>query len=264
LLASHVVMVGCGSLGAPLTRLLAQAGVGQIDLIDPDTLTAPNTGRHVLGSAEIGKNKASALAGQLQRDFPHLRITGHASSWQGVASKPDSPLAKANLVISTIGSWSHEGELNAWQVATGDPAVILYAWAEPHAAAGHAVLIGLKGGCLACGLGSNGQSLFKAAEFAGPTLRREPACGSYFQPYGASEIALVASMAADLALDRLLELAVDGAYRIISGREAVVIAAGGAWSAAWLAATDGRPSATLVERHWQHNLACATCGNQDR
>lgn len=259
LLTSHVVMVGCGSLGAPVARLLAQAGVGRIDLIDPEALSAPNTGRHLLGSPWVGFNKATALAAMMQRDLPHLTIFGHAATWQEVARRADSPFAGASLVISTIGSWSHEGELNAWQIANAHPGLILYAWAEPHAAGGHAVLIGNKGECFACGLGRHGEALFTVADFPSAMLRREPACGSYFQPYGASEINLVASVASDLALDALLERAEAGAYRIVSGREAVIAAAGGTWTTGWRAATDGRPSATQIERLWPHNPACPDC-----
>jgi len=71
-------------------------------------------------------------------------------------------------------------------------------------------------------------------------------------------------MAAELALDHLLERALSGTYRIVSAREAAVQAAGGTWSAQWLAETAGQPSATLVERAWQHDLACYVCRGTGR
>ncbi|MBN9506671.1 MAG: ThiF family adenylyltransferase [Altererythrobacter sp.] len=261
---SRVVMVGCGSLGSPIARLLAQAGVAEIDLIDPDRMELENTSRHALGANQNGLNKATALAQRLQRDFPHSRAAGHPSGWQKLAVERPEIFAQANLVVSTIGSWSHEAELNARQLETGHPATILYAWAEPHAAAGHAVLIGKIGGCLACGLSPTGEALFRAAEFAVPTLQREAACGNYFQPYGASEITAIASMAADLALDHLLGRADGGAYRIVSGREAAMARSSGAWTDDWRAATAGRPSATMVERSWRHDLACPVCAKSGR
>jgi len=262
--ASRVVMVGCGSLGAPIARLLAQAGVSEIDLVDPDQLKLENISRHVLGADTSRQNKAAALAQRLQRDFPHSRAMGHPCAWQKLAADNPGILAQADLVVSTVGSWSHEAELNVRQLETGHPATILYAWAEPYASAGHAVLIGKSGGCLACGLSPTGHAQFRAAEFSAPTLQREAACGNYFQPYGAPEITAIASMAADLALDRLLGRADDGAYRIASGREPAIARAGGIWTGDWRAATQNRPSATLVERVWRHDPVCPACGRSDR
>ena len=261
---SRVVMLGCGSLGSPIARLLTQAGVGEIDLVDPDQMKIENTSRHILGADSYRQSKAAALAQRLQRDFPHSRATGHPTGWQKLAVNNPDVFSQADLVVSTIGSWSHEAELNVRQLETGHPATILYAWAEPHAAAGHAVLIGKTGGCLACGLSSTGQPLFRSAEFPAPTLRREAACGNYFQPYGAPEITAIASVAANLALDRLLGRADDGSYRVASGREAVITRAGGIWTADWLAATQDRPSGTLVERVWRHNPVCPACSDRNR
>ncbi|TMM45554.1 MULTISPECIES: ThiF family adenylyltransferase [Sphingomonadales] len=261
---SRVVMVGCGSLGSPIARLLAQAGVGEIDLVDPDQMKLENTSRHILGADTYRQSKAAALAQRLQRDFPHSRATGHPTGWQELAVDHTDVLSQADLVVSTIGSWSHEAELNVRQLMTGHPATVLYAWAEPHAAAGHAVLIGKSGGCLACGLSSTGQPLFCAAEFPASTLQREAACGNYFQPYGVPEITAIASMAADLALDHLLDRAGDGVYRIASGREPAIGRVGGSWTNDWRAATQNRPSATMVERVWRHDPVCPACKNCDR
>lgn len=260
----RVVMVGCGSLGSPIARLLAQAGVGEIDLVDPDRMKLENTSRHVLGANQNGLNKAAALAQRLQRDFPHSRATGHPSGWQKLAAERPEIFEQADLVVSTIGSWSHEAELNARQLEAGHPATILYAWAEPLAAAGHAILIGNTGGCLACGLSSIGEPLFRAVEFAASALQREAACGNYFQPYGAPEITTIASMVTDLALDHLLGCVDGSAYRIVSGREAAIVRAGGTWTEEWRAATLNRPSATMVERVWRHNLNCPACGKSAR
>jgi hypothetical protein len=109
-----------------------------------------------------------------------------------------------------------------------------------------------------------GEALFQVADFPRSTLQREPACGNHFQPYGASEIAVIASMAADLALDYLLGRAASTTYRIVSGREASIGRIGGAWTEDWRTATQNRPSATMVERTWRHNLACPVCGKSDR
>lgn len=261
---SRVAMVGCGSLGSPIARLLAQAGVGEIDLVDPDQVKLENTSRHILGAEQYHQNKATALAQRLQHDFPHSRATGHPSGWQKIAGERPEIFQQADLVVSSIGSWSQEGEFNARQIETGHPATTLYAWAEPYAAAGHAVLIGNTGGCFACGLSPTGAALFRVADFPGQTLQREAACGNHFQPYGASEITAVASMAADLALDFLLGRAASATYRITSGREKAIARTGGVWTEDWRTTTEERPSATMVERVWRQDFACSVCGKCGR
>lgn len=45
-----VVVVGCGSVGAPVAALLTQAGVGHVILVDHDALEWANVGRHPLGA----------------------------------------------------------------------------------------------------------------------------------------------------------------------------------------------------------------------
>ena len=77
--SARVGIVGCGSIGSPLSRLLAQAGVANFTLIDGQPLDWPNIGRHALGAGAIRRNKAVALAEMLEQDFPHLgEITAYS------------------------------------------------------------------------------------------------------------------------------------------------------------------------------------------
>ena len=108
LLDSTVVVVGCGSVGAPVACTLTQAGVGRIVLVDHDDLSWPNVGRHPLGAAAVGRNKAEALAERLQVDFPHLGIEGRACSLQVLFQRDLKLLEAADLIISATGSWSAE------------------------------------------------------------------------------------------------------------------------------------------------------------
>src|ERR1017187_1584160 len=71
LAAQHVVMIGCGSVGAPVAEMLSMAGVGGMTLIDPETLTFANAGRHALGANHVKDHKAQGLALNLRGRFPH-------------------------------------------------------------------------------------------------------------------------------------------------------------------------------------------------
>src|SRR3546814_4764627 len=74
----------------------------------------------------------------------------------------------------------------------------------------------------------------------------------------------ISDWSSDVCSSDLLGRAPSASYRIMSDREATVADAGGAWTDDWCAATHDRPSATMVERIWQHDLSCPVCGKSGR
>ena len=112
-----------------------------------------------------------------------------------------------------------------------------------------------------------------SAQDFGPVMEELGARGLGYVDDGSSNRSVAPQLAAanqvefgkaDLALDHLLARADGGTYRVVSGREAPIFRAGGAWTEDWRAATQNRPSATLVERVWRPNPVCPTCGKSDR
>ena len=253
-----VGIVGCGSLGSPVARLLALAGVGALVLVDPQTMTWGNVGRHLLGGEAVGIAKAQGMKLRLGREFPHDRFDGLVGGWE----QHRAELARCDLIVSTIGGWSDEAELDRWRLEAGGPPVV-YGWSEPRACAGHAVLVE-GGGCLACGFDPTGLAWASVTAWSGDQLRREPACGAFFQPYGAVEITAIAGLVAGLALDRLLGRARPGAHRLLSAPETVLAAAGGGWSAEWIKACgDGPRGGVTIERGWTRSLGCPVCRRRE-
>ncbi len=64
--AAHVVVVGCGGLGAPVIAQLAAAGVGHLTLIDDDVIEGSNLNRQTLFTpADLGKKKAEVPAARV-------------------------------------------------------------------------------------------------------------------------------------------------------------------------------------------------------
>ena len=104
LLGSKVVIVGCGSVGAPVACTLAQGGIGSIVLVDHDVMSWPNVGRHSLGATAVGQSKAKTLAERLQADFPHLRIEGRDCSLEYFMGGDVEHLETADLIIAATGS----------------------------------------------------------------------------------------------------------------------------------------------------------------
>jgi hypothetical protein len=257
-----VVVVGCGSLGGPVALALAQAGVGNLTLIDPEVLKAANVGRHPLGASEIGLSKANALAARIRQDYPHVRrCVGQMESWRTAAERDPNLLLGAGLVISTIGEWGAEATLNAWRRDRGPDHHFLFGWTEPHAVAGHAVgLVGYSS-CLACGLTDWGEPLLPVASWPNGTGQRgEPACGVLYQPYGPVEVAHIVALITEAAIDVLLGRATRSFHRVWIAREAVLERAGGIWSDPWMAATAGDPKgARVVDRYWEPRGDCPIC-----
>lgn len=261
LLSCTVVVIGCGSVGAPVACSLAQAGVGHLVLVDLDELSWPNVGRHPLGASAIGKNKAVALAERLQMDNPHLLVESRSYGMSALLQIDTDLLAEAKLIISATGSWAAEHALNNWHLKQGRKKPVLYCWTEAHACAGHAVAIAEHGGCLQCHLGNTGASDFNVVDWPDglDQNREEPACGAHYQPYGPVELSFITATAADMALDCLLKPPVTSTHRIFTAALSRIRMLGGVYSTDWMSEFGPeRDEARVVDRLWK-NCGCVTC-----
>jgi molybdopterin/thiamine biosynthesis adenylyltransferase len=74
--AARVLIVGAGGLGAPAALYLVAAGVGELAIVDPDTVALSNLQRQVLfGSADQGRVKVEAAAERLAALNANVRVT---------------------------------------------------------------------------------------------------------------------------------------------------------------------------------------------
>ena len=81
LAALRVLVVGAGGTGAPLLQLLARAGVGELRVIDPDTVSPTDLARQVLYhdvDAREGRPKVEAALEELRRIGGRTRVSGDA------------------------------------------------------------------------------------------------------------------------------------------------------------------------------------------
>ena len=264
LLDSTVVVIGCGSVGAPVACTLAQSGAGRIVLVDHDDLSWPNVGRHPLGATAIGRKKAQALAERLQADFPHLQIEGRACGLHHLLHSDIELLEAADLIVAATGSWSAESALNRWHVEYGRPRPILYGWTEAHACAGHAVAIAGEGGCFQCNIGRTGAPSFKVVDWpdGGDGSQEEPACGAHYHPYGPVELNYVTAMISDVALECLLSPPAHSFSRVFATSQRRIDDLGARWSDEWLAehGNDDRGIRT-IDRLWLRTN-CSACEDQ--
>lgn len=95
---SNVLIVGCGGIGCALAELLARAGVGQISLIDADSIEVSNLQRQMaFGPADLGFYKADILAKRLTQINPHIQV--HSIVARLDETNADALIASQDLVL---------------------------------------------------------------------------------------------------------------------------------------------------------------------
>jgi hypothetical protein len=246
-----VALLGCGSVGAPVALSLARAGVAKLILVDQQSLTGANVGRHTLGVRSISYPKASELAKRIRADLPHVEVEHYIAKVQDLLLRSDGPLEHVDLIVSALGDWPAESLLDEWHLANGRQFPIVYGWTEPHATAGHAVIVSSSGGSLRDGLNETGEPDVVATHWPEETRRYEPACGAAFEPYGPVELGFIASLIAQAALDGLLGTVGPSTHRMWLARRAFVESAGGSWSEVLREiAPHALEGGMMVERPW--------------
>ena len=264
LYSKTICILGCGAIGSQIAIRLAQAGVGSLILVDPESLEAANVGRHALGMSAVGCEKAPQLAKEIARRFPHIQnVEGLPRSWVELSVEERDRIASSDLIISAIGDWSAEGLVNAWHIAREATPPIVYAWLEEHGVAGHGLAICKSPGCLRCLLHGDGSVITPETTWPeGSMLRSEPACGTMYQPFGPVELGYSEALITDLCLDMLLGKIVRNTHRIYATSTERLATLGGSWTPEHLHV---RPvdfdGPLLTDRLFEPRPDCPVCSN---
>jgi molybdopterin/thiamine biosynthesis adenylyltransferase len=258
---AKVLIIGCGSVGGFVAQQLAMAGVGSMNIIDPQRLSSANVGRHLLGMASLGKSKAIETAKAIQVNYPHLSVAGHSTDWQTFRKGHQTEWSDAQLILSLTGDWQSESLLNAEHVQSRKDRDVLYGWTEPHACAGHAVLIGSKGGCFACQMDNLGKAKRTLSLWNTSTHQTEPACGATFQPYGPVELSGTVNLISSLALEALLRPKGASVHHMWVGSTQLLEENSGKWNDELFRDLDisGREN-LRASIPWEVHEQCSYCG----
>jgi molybdopterin/thiamine biosynthesis adenylyltransferase len=122
LLDSHALIVGAGGLGSPVALYLASAGVGQITLVDDDTVDLTNLQRQIMHTeARVGQPKVASAEAAIGALNPGVLV-------RTVAQRADEAqltelAAAADIVLDCTDNFSTRQALNRACVATGRPLV---------------------------------------------------------------------------------------------------------------------------------------------
>lgn len=208
----RVLLIGCGAIGGFLAHNLAQTGLSQLTLVDPERLTQENIYRHWLGRRHLGKAKSEALKHELTEQLPYLRIECNKKRIEEALSDGSVALSEYDLVVSALGIPTLELYLNERiHQEKGAPPLIV-SWLEPYGIGGHALLTNVPGappgGCFECLVtdAADDPPLFNRASFAAAdqTFAKNIAgCGSLFTPFASLDAVHTAELAARLSVQTL-------------------------------------------------------------
>jgi len=141
----RALVVGLGGLGCPASLVLAEAGIGQLTLADPDAVEASNLPRqpwHRPG--DVGAPKVESASRGLRRAFPGVDVEALRAPVD--EDNVERLFDGADLVIDGTDQIATKLLLSDWAVRTGTPLV--------HAGVlgmqGQVLLIAPQGPCLRC------------------------------------------------------------------------------------------------------------------
>jgi len=119
---SHVTVAGAGGLGSPVLLYLAAAGIGEIRIIDNDTVQLSNLNRQILyKEGDIGSYKTRSASGSLSE----LNSDIHIESSTGTITEEtiEEIISPTHVIVDCLDNYRTRFLLNRYCVAHGIPLV---------------------------------------------------------------------------------------------------------------------------------------------
>ena len=187
-LSGEINVIGCGSVGGFIARALAYARPSTLRLVDNELLEVHNVPRHVCDLTSVGQNKAEAVGGLLRRSDPSLQIEPYPQDVLEILRTSATRLVPAKLTVVSLAKIAPERTIN--EVARGtDLGVAAYVWIEPHAIAGHAVIVPPKGrGCFECLVQPDGELGVGVLRNRDSFTLNDAGCRGSYIPYGGLDL----------------------------------------------------------------------------
>jgi molybdopterin-synthase adenylyltransferase len=122
LLDAHVLLVGAGGLGAPVSLYLAASGVGRITLCDHDTVDLTNLQRQIVHFTDsIGKPKVESARATLARINPEVAVEAIAERVEG--PRLEQLVSAADVVVDATDNFATRHAINRACVRLRKPLV---------------------------------------------------------------------------------------------------------------------------------------------
>lgn len=201
-----IAIAGCGALGSCLAEKFALMGIGNLRLIDNESLSNDNIHRHVLGVGYLRMNKAQAMKILLERRFPHLSIEYMDDDIVDVLTDEQNFITDTNLLCIALGNETLELNINRIMKRQMPR---LHTWVEPLGIGGHVFATGLTNACSCFSCLFERDEIFglqNMAAFSAPGQnfsRRYAGCSGLFTPFSALNTDRTALEVVSLATDIL-------------------------------------------------------------
>lgn len=120
--AAHVLIVGAGGLGSPLSLYLASAGIGTLTIIDDDEVDLTNLQRQIVHTqARVGSNKAESAKATLSALNPDITI--HAIGERANDARLLELMQSADVVVDCCDNFETRHAVNRASVLAKKPLV---------------------------------------------------------------------------------------------------------------------------------------------
>lgn len=206
LAGKRIAIIGLGTIGGHLSKLIAQAGAGMGEgmllLLDQQTFSPGNVGRHILGLAAVGLEKAGACSDLLRVTYPGINvrpIVGDALAYL-------DELGRCDLILDATGDHPTSISVNQYFVELAKSGKStpsrLHVWLEGNGVAARAMAVDAGSACLDCLIQTDGKERFPVLRPDHPAAVTPADCGegAYFA-YGPGASPIAAGLAVQMALE---------------------------------------------------------------
>lgn len=122
LLGGHVLLIGAGGLGAPVSLYLAASGVGRLTVCDHDAVDLTNLQRQIVHFTDsIGKHKVESARQTLARINPEVSVEAVAERIAG--ERLEQLVHSADVVVDATDNFATRHAVNRACVKFGKPLV---------------------------------------------------------------------------------------------------------------------------------------------
>jgi len=113
-----IAIIGSGGLGCTLAMALGTSGIGEIHMVDFDTVSSHNIHRQIAFTLDDeGKNKAKAVTALLERKNPFIKATAFDMPFEDFKGMGNA----YDLILDATDNLPVRGEINAYAKETGVP-----------------------------------------------------------------------------------------------------------------------------------------------
>lgn len=109
---SKVLLFGAGGLGSPIAMYLVASGVGELTIVDPDTVELSNLQRQILhGTSDVGKDKVNSAKAALADINPQTTVRTIKTVLMGEPLEEE--IKRAHIVVDATDNFKSRFAINA-------------------------------------------------------------------------------------------------------------------------------------------------------